>query len=561
MMNNAKTHEFSKLPRTNIQRSVFNRSHSLKTTFDAGYLVPIFCDEVVPGDSFTLDMNNFCRLTSPLSVPVMDNMYLETFWFYVPMRLVWENWDKFCGAQDNPNDSTDYLMPSFTNIPPSAVTPQSIFDYFGIPFLTERVTIKEVPISCLPFRAYNLIWNEWFRDQNLQDSVPFGKTDVNDNYASYTLLRRGKRHDYFTSCLPYPQRGPAAEISIGGLAPILPYHVPTSLNDVGLSSYNEMVASASGTLPAIGYMKTSSTAERDNMFMNDLNLPASEAGAIMNNQAGNEADGGNRKDTTKFLFADLSAATPVSINDFRMAFQVQRMYERDARSGCRSRELILAHFGTDVPDYRLYRPEYLGGTSQPIIINPVAQTSGSVDGSTPQANLSAFGVTGGRDHVFSKSFVEFGYIIGLANVRADLTYQQGLNRMWSRRTRFDFYWPSFAHLGEQAVYNKEIYLTNDASANEVFGYQERYAEYRYSPNRITGKMRSGIEGGSLDIWHLAQHFGNQPVLNAEFIQDNPPVKRVTAVPSEPDFLADFFFHLKCARPMPLYGVPGLVDHF
>lgn len=533
---NKKTqHLFSKVPATDIPRSVFDRSHNVKTTFDSGYLVPFYVDEVLPGDSFKADCSVFARLATPI-VPIMDNMYLETFFFFVPTRLLWEHWQAMNGEQENPDDSTDYLVPTVSG---TNVGTTTLWDYFGLP----TNVANALTVSALPFRAYNLIYNEWFRDENLVDSVPFSKGDGPDKLTDYKLLRRGKRHDYFTSALPWPQKGPGVEISLGGNAPVTGLTISGSgapLFDRGPSqtpgALNVAARGSQGVLTETGWYYVGNAPEgyKDLVWKNP-NLGIS---------------GGS---------VDLSSASPISINDLRQAFQLQRLYERDARGGTRYTEILRAHFGVVSPDARLQRPEYLGGSSSRININPVVQNSQTTD-VTPQGNLAAFGVAGDVFHGFTKSFVEHGYIIGLMNVRADLTYQQGMNRMWSRRGRFDFYWPALAHLGEQAVLNKEIYAQGTDADDEVFGYQERFAEYRYFPNQITGKFRSS-DPQSLDVWHLAQDFASLPVLNEEFINDNPPVERVVAVQNEPQFLVDTWMSLKCARPMPVYAVPGLIDHF
>jgi len=509
------THQFSEIPKADIPRSSFNRSHGFKTTMDAGFLVPMFVDEALPGDTFNLRMTAFGRLATPLH-PFMDNLFLNTFFFAVPMRLLWTNWEKFNGAQDDPGDSTDFTIPQMVSPVTVGYAAASLADYFGIP--------TEIPLlthSSMWHRAYNLIWNEWFRDENLQDSAIVDLGDGPDLPANYPLLRRGKRHDYFTSALPWPQKGDSVTIPIGTRAPIH-VDVTTGVN-IGIETLTPLDPRRIDT--AGTWADVSSTAETNPFAM---------------------------------MYADLSSATAATINQLRQAFQIQKLYERDARGGTRYTEIVRSHFGVTSPDARLQRPEYLGGGQSAINVNPVPQTSQTA--TTPQGNLAAFATTVASGHGFTKSFTEHCILIGLVSVRADLSYQQGLNRMWSRSTRWDFYWPALSHIGEQAILNKEIFADATAADELVFGYQERYGEYRYKPSVITGEFRSNF-ATSLDTWHLAQDFSALPVLNASFIEDDPPVDRVIAVPSEPHLLFDAYFDLKCARPMPLYGVPGLIDHF
>ncbi len=502
--------DFSRVPKVDIQRSVFNRDHGLKTTFDAGYLIPIFYDEALPGDTFQMDANGFGRLATPIN-PFMDNLYIETFFFAVPYRLIWDNWEKFCGQQDNPGDSTDYLVPTTT----TTATNSSLYDYFGVP------TDVALTFNNLCGRAYNLIYNDWFKDQNLQDNVTVDKGDGPDTATDYVLLKRGKRHDYFTSALIWPQKGDAVTLPLGTTAPVT------------FDSTGSNILTVNDSTGASVQMQAPS----GNGHILVSQLPA----------------------TAQPLYADLSDAAAATINQLREAFQIQRLYEKDARGGTRYTEVIQSHFGVTSPDARLQRPEYLGGGKDRINVNPIAQTS-STDTTTPQGNLSGYATTGFMGHKFSKSFTEHSVIIGLANVFADLTYQQGLPRHFSRQTKFDFYWPALAHLGEQSILNKEIYAQGTTADDSVFGYQERYAEYRYKPSYITGQMRSNF-AQSLDTWHLAQDFGSLPALNASFIEENPPVDRVTAVQNYPNMILDMFFKLKCARPMPVMSVPGLIDHF
>ena len=544
-MKSVMKHLFSQIPRAQISRSVFDRSHGWKSTFDSGYLVPFLVDEVLPGDSYKVKFNFLARLSTPI-VPTMDNLFIDTFYFFVPYRLLWKHWEQFNGQQDYPGASTDYLVPQ-TSAPADGGFPVgSLEDYFGLP-----TGVKGIKANELAARAYALIWNEWFRDENLQNPINLssfaeiasasGLDDVGLGDAGFTgshrLLRRGKRHDYFTSALPWPQKGPGVELPLNGNAPV-------TVNG-GLFDATHVQPTVKSTVTSSDVALFKSADYDDRIF---LNSPYSGPGPS----------------STSPLYADLSSVTAATINSLRQAFQLQKLYERDARGGTRYTEILRSHFGVVSPDSRLQRPEYLGGSESPVIINPVVQQSatGSTGAETPQGNLAAYGLASSTSakHGFTKSFVEHGIIIGLLNVRADLTYQQGIPRMFSRRTRFDFYWPVLAHLGEQAILNKEIYAQGTSADDDVFGYQERYAEYRYFPSMITGKLRS-TDPQSLDVWHLSQKFDSLPTLSAQFIEDNPPVSRILAVQNEPQFIIDSYIDMKCARPMPVYGVPGLVDHF
>lgn len=554
-MKSVMQHAFSMIPQVNIPRSTFNRSHGYKTTFDAGYLIPFYVDEALPGDTFSARAHLFGRLATPI-VPIMDNLFLDTFYFAVPNRLLWENWQKFNGEQENPGDSTAFIIPTITS-PTGGWTIGSLSDYFGLP-----TGIAGLETSCLWHRAYNLIYNEWFRDQNLQDSVPFSKDNGPDNPADYVLRRRGKRHDYFTSCLPWPQKGPMVDVPIGGTAPV--YGTGRSLalvSDPGLNAtkYGLIANQGGSTLNELGYADGAAfnaALPYQNGYNGSLNR-----GTAMGVPTKAQIDAAMLSNTATGLYTSLddSTSTAMTINALREAFQLQKMLERDARGGTRYTEIIRSHFGVISPDARLQRPEYLGGNSTRIIINPVQQTS-STDSTSPQGNLAAFGVVSDSSGGFSKSFTEHCVIIGLVNVRADLTYQQGIDRMFSRQTREDFYWPSLAYIGEQPVYNREIWCDGTNADNGVFGYQERYAEYRYFPSKITGKFRS-TDPQSLDVWHLSQEFSSRPALNSTFISEDPPLDRVIAVPSEPHILFDSYIELQCARPMPTYSIPGFVDHF
>jgi len=533
-------HRFSQIPSAEIQRSQFDRSCGLKTTFDSGLLIPIFLDEALPGDTFNLRMTTFGRLATPLH-PIMDNLYMDFHFFAVPNRLLWDNWQKFCGEQTDPGDSTDFTIPTVNTALTGDPGTGKLNDYFGIPHL-----LKNFAVSSLWHRAYNRIWNEWFRDQNLQDSVVMVTNDGPDTRTWYNVLRRGKRHDYFTSSLPFPQKGPSVELPLGTSAPVL------------LDSAQVPATSTGDDIP------------RFDTGGGAMNFVAN-AGVVANYSSSQSGSAAMTWDDSKLEVdmtgvtgvTDLSAATASTINALRQAFQIQKLYERDARGGSRYTEILRSHFGVTSPDQRLQRPEYLGGGTANINIQTVPQTSSS-DATSDQGHLTGYGTTQSSGIGFQKSFVEHCVILGFVSVRADLNYQQGVNRMFTRSTRWDFFWPALAHLGEQAVLNQEIYAQGDddpgTEDTSVFGYQERFAEYRYKPSQISGEMRSSSPT-SLDTWHLAQDFSALPVLDDTFIQENPPVSRVVAVPSEPEFILDCFFSYKCARPMPTYSVPGLIDHF
>ena len=527
-MKSVMSHDFARIPRSEIQVSTFDRSHGLKTAFDSGYLVPIFLDEVLPGDTFKLRASMLAKMLSPMVSSPMDNIFLDTQWFYVPSRLLWNNFTRMMGERPNPGDSIDYLCPQLES-GTDGFAVGSLADYFGIP-----TGVPGLKVNALPFRAYAKIWDDWYRCEYLQNCIINEYDDLGDanpnNIAWNTLLKRGKRHDYFTSALPWPQLGEGVELPLQGSAPVLSDPKAGTRLSFG---YDSRIVQ--GTLSMAG----------------GNNYGDAWVGDIVDPAPSEPID-------TR-LRVDLSSTSAATINSLRMAFQLQRLIEKDARGGTRYVSIIRQHFNTICPDARLQRSEYLGGSSQLINIHQLVQTS-STDSTTPQgnrvSNADVFSTCG-----WTKSFTEHGYIIGLVNVRCDLNYQQGLNRLWSRRGRYDFYWPTLAHLGEQAILNKEIYAQGTADDDKAFGYQERYAEYRYHPSLITGKMRS-TASGTLDVWHLAQKFDALPTLSAEFIEDNPPISRVLAVQTgEPQFLFDCYFDLKCTRPMPVYSVPGLIDHF
>lgn len=567
MNRNVESH-FAQLPQVSISRSRLDRSHDHKTTFNTGSLIPIFVDEVLPGDTFSMDTAMVVRMSTPIH-PVMDNAYLDLYYFFVPSRLVWDHFEEFMGANKSgpwTNQAT-YQIPEqkfgtvasggavLANIPSKG----SLLDYMGFPIMSmdeaRRLVTSgsghSIGVNALPIRAYCMIWNEWFRDENLQDPIAFSTGDSgivlrnlpsfnpngmyaflqSQNYSSgaYAPAPVAKYHDYFTSALPEPQKGDPVTIPLGDTAPVL----------------------AGDFL----YVRNNS----DNSLVSALDLGTNPGGVLSSTQFGNP--GGYTPVHFDGLYADLSQATAATINNLRQAFQLQKLYERDARGGTRYTEILRSHFGVSSPDARLQRPEYLGGKRIPINVSQVLQTS-STDETSPQGNTAAYSLTTDRSSSFTHSFVEHGYLLGLACVRTDHTYQQGLEKFWSRKDRFDFYWPVFANIGEQPIFNKEIYLQFNAQDDEVFGYQEAWADYRYKPNRVSGAFRSSYQT-SLDVWHYADYYESLPILGDDWIREDPyNLDRTLSVSweKEDQFIADFYFKCMCVRPMSVYSFPGLLDH-
>ncbi|WNK15042.1 MAG: major capsid protein [Microvirus sp.] len=546
----AQAHSFAMVPRSDVPRSSFKMEKNLKTAFNFSYLVPCLVEEVLPGDTWKANLSIVARTATPI-VPVFDNWRIETFFFFVPNRLTWTNWKKFMGEQVNPADSIAVSMPQIVS-PASGFAANSIYDYMGLPVVGQITGGATISIGALPLRAYNLIFHNWFRDENLQNGTIPLLTDGPDPSTDYVLYRRNKKQDYFTSSLPWVQKFTAPLLPLGTSAPVKTGSSEWSTTGAGNALQYRRVAG--GAFPAT-----------DKYFVTGSNGGQSEAatGVV----------GTNSLYPTN-LYADLSAATGGTINALRLSFAIQRLLERDARGGSRYTESVRAHFGVTSPDARQQRPEYIGGGRTPITLNAIPQTSatGLTGGTTPAGSLSSTGTAQGS-HGFTYSATEHGYIIGLVNATADLTYQQGLRRHWRRTTRYDFYYPAFAHLGEQPIYNYEIYAVGSATGGitvgdqdmNTFGFQERWAELRYNPNEITGIFRS-TTASTLDLWHSAQKFTALPTLNATYIQDDSTTVlqrnfALGASSNNQQILADMFYDMTVARPLPMYSVPGLIDHF
>lgn len=515
---------FLEEPQIQVGRSQFDRSHMLKTAFDASYLYPILVDEVLPGDTFTCRLNGFCRITHPLDAPMIDNISVETFFFFVPNRLIWANWQYFMGEHDAAGaQDTDYTIPVLSGLgcthEPGNYSGQALQAYMGVP---HGVDPDDIDINALPFRAYNLIYNEWFRDQNLIAEQTTTTGNGPDNVATYyTLHKSAKKHDYFTSCLPYLQKGTAETITFSDT---LYVRAPGDVGD---------------------YVSIYSDTQED-----DQRLDTAAANVDISATDGDPL--------TEGLYVDMSGLTGITINDLRYSVAIQRLLERDARGGTRYVELIKSHFGVTSPDFRLQRPEFLGGGKDWINVNPV--TASAYTATDPIGKVKGYGTGILQGHSWAKSFTEHGYVIGLIRARSDLTYFQGLDRMYSRSTRYDFYLPALAHLGEQPVYKKELFVTGDGATTDdtVFGYQERWAEYRYKPSRIAGILNPDTSG-AYSYWHLAEDFASAPSLNQTFIEDQTPMDRVTTTDTGHQFLADIYFTYKCARPIPVHSIPSLMD--
>lgn len=518
---------FANIEKPRVPRSRFDLSFSHKTTFFDTKLFPVMIEEVLPGDTFDVKVAHVIRMLTPVT-PLMDNMFVDFHFFFVPCRLVWENWERFQGAQDDPDSSTDFLIPTLAVGTTGSITEGSLGDYFGIPLVSARDATDV--LNALPFRGYRLIWNQWYRDQDLQDSVTVDIGDGPDAYVQQNdLLPRAKAKDYFSSCRPEPQKGPDVLLPIGSTAPVESTGDPF-----------QVVGAASGPQTTTVW-RTGTT---------DLSL--------------NSGAGWANAEQLKFgddtgLQTDLSAALGPSVNAMREAVAIQHLLERDARGGTRYVEALLNRFGVVSPDFRLQRTEYLGGGRSRVGVQTIAQTSASITGETPQGTLAGMATSTAAGIGVVKSFVEHGYFYCLMSLVTDQTYQQGLRKMWTRQTRYDFYEPGLAHLGEQAVLSKEIYYLGDGTAsadNDVFGYNERWGEYRFKHSYVSAAMNSQASA-PLDSWHLAYDFSARPELNAAFIPADPPISRVVAVDSPEQFVADLYFRFYATRPLPVRSTPGL----
>lgn len=553
MNRNVESHFALNPTNIDMSRSTFDRSASVKTSFNVGDIIPIGSPiEILPGDTVDLKVSKVVRLQTMLT-PMMDNLYLDTYWFFVPNRLVWEHWKELMGENTSSPwiPQVSYTVPQITSPASTGWNVGTIADYMGIP-----TGVAGLSVNALPLRMYALICNDWFRDENLSDPLNIPVTDstvagvntgtfVTDVAKGGLPYKAAKYHDYFTSALPSPQKGPDVSLPVGDDVIVLPKAEYAKSVDMTTKYHARNFDGAGLGTSALPY---------EILFKNDGTGGQAQSSVTGTYSAGTEFP------VIDNLWARTGSALAVTINSLRLAFQIQKFYEKASRGGSRYIETLKVHFGVTSPDARLQRPEYLGGNRIPINVNQVIQQSETA--TTPQGNVAAMSLTTDVNDAFVKSFVEHGFIIGLMVARYDHTYQQGLNRLWSRKDKFDYYWPVFANIGEQAILNKEIYADGSSTDDEVFGYQEAWADYRYMPSIVTGEMRSQY-AQSLDVWHLADDYQSLPQLSSSWImEDKSNVDRVLAVTSSVSnqLFGDFYLKLKHTRPMPVYSVPGLIDH-
>lgn len=539
----AKQYFFNHAPSAQISRCRIRRPSTHKTTINTDYIYPLYWDEVLPGDTFKMNVSTVARMTTLLA-PIMDNLWMDWHFFFVPNRLVWSDFTRMMGEREDPDTSIDVTIP-YVTAPSGGISAMTIGDYMGLPI---GVQWRNHDVMALPLRAYQLIWNEWYRDENLQDSIKVKKDNTIQSITDFSLLKRGKRKDYFTSALPQPQKGDPIMLPIGSSAPVFGDGLNIGLTD-GTSTFTLADRAAGASNAHVAALSIDGYGNELGTNRGDTFLTSAKAVGVVPRGTGSTPNKSG-------MYADLSLTEGVSIDDVRTAFALQRLLERDNIGGTRYIELIKAQFGVTSPDARLQRPEFLGSFTVPVNVHTITQTSES--GTTPQGTLTGVGTVNSVNRCFVKSFTEHGMILGLCSIRADLSYQQGIARKWSRSSKYDIFWPPLSHIGEQAILNKELFAQGTSDDDEPFGYQERWSEYKFGENRISGQLRSAYSQ-SLDFWHLSQNFAALPTLNSDFISESVPLDRSLALSSNvaPQFIVDTLFDVTCVRPMPMYDNPGL----